>query len=186
MAMRLSALRAVPPGRFLVLISVRGWVDPRTKEQLEGIGELKKIQWPHRESNLWPSSLSHSASTNYATVCPMLQLLTYLRSWALLEKLPIMQPFKNFPAYYGTQRFITMFTRALHWSLSWARLMQSIPSHSISPGYILIKVGGCKLRWLENVKCVYGTWKWTDGGKRQRWMESVIKMTKVPKRTAKV
>jgi hypothetical protein len=26
-------------------------------------------------------------------------LLTYLRSWALLEKLPIMQPLKNFPEF---------------------------------------------------------------------------------------
>jgi hypothetical protein len=32
--------------------------------------------------------------------------ITYLRSWALLEKLPIVQPLKNFPAYYGTRRFI--------------------------------------------------------------------------------
>jgi hypothetical protein len=40
-------------------------------------------------------------------------LLTYLRSWALLEKPPIMQPLKNFPAFYGTRRFITVFTRAL-------------------------------------------------------------------------
>jgi hypothetical protein len=36
----------------------------------------------------------------------------------LLEKLPIVQPLKNFPVFYGTQRFITVFTRALHWSLS--------------------------------------------------------------------
>jgi hypothetical protein len=34
------------------------------------------------------------------------------------EKPPVTQPLKNFPAFYGTRRFITMFTRALHWSLS--------------------------------------------------------------------
>jgi hypothetical protein len=44
-------------------------------------------------------------------------LLTYLRSWALLEKLPIVQLLKNFPAFYGTQRFSTVFTRSLHGSL---------------------------------------------------------------------
>jgi hypothetical protein len=37
---------------------------------------------------------------------------------ALLEKLPIVQLLKNFPAFYGTRYFITVFTRALHWSLS--------------------------------------------------------------------
>jgi hypothetical protein len=34
-------------------------------------------------------------------------------------------------AFYGTRRFITVFTRALHWSLSWARSIQSIPYHPI-------------------------------------------------------
>jgi hypothetical protein len=46
MAVRLSALRAsspLPPGRFLVLISVRGWVDLRAITWLEGLGKLKKI-----------------------------------------------------------------------------------------------------------------------------------------------
>jgi hypothetical protein len=37
-------------------------------------------------------------------------LLTYLRSWALLEESPIVQPLKNFPASYGTRRFNTVFT----------------------------------------------------------------------------
>jgi hypothetical protein len=38
------------PGRFLVVISVRGWVDPRQ----EGLGKLK-IQLPPQESNPLPS-----------------------------------------------------------------------------------------------------------------------------------
>jgi hypothetical protein len=33
---------------------------------------------------------------------------------------------KNFPAFYGTRRFINVFTRAFHWSLSWARPIQSV------------------------------------------------------------
>jgi hypothetical protein len=65
-------------------------------------------------------------------------LLTYSRSWALLEKLPIVQLLKNFPAFYGTRRFITVFTRALQWSLSWARSTKSTPSRPISLRSILI------------------------------------------------
>jgi hypothetical protein len=46
--------------------------------------------------------------------------ITHSWSWALLEKPPIVQLLKNFTVFYGTRRFITVFTRALHWSLSWA------------------------------------------------------------------
>jgi hypothetical protein len=45
MAARLSALRAdrpLPPGRFLVLFSIGGWVDPRSIVRLKGFGQLKK------------------------------------------------------------------------------------------------------------------------------------------------
>jgi hypothetical protein len=63
---------------------------------------------------------------------------THSRSWALLEKLSTVQLFKDFPAFYGTRRFITAFTRALHWFLFWARSIQSIPSHPICLRSILI------------------------------------------------
>jgi hypothetical protein len=48
MAVRLSALsvgRSLPPGRFLVLFSVRGSVDPRDIVRLEGLGQLKKSNY---------------------------------------------------------------------------------------------------------------------------------------------
>jgi hypothetical protein len=51
--------------------------------------------------------------------------LTHSWSYGHFEKLPIVQLLKNFPAFYGSRRFITVFTRALHWSLSWARSIQS-------------------------------------------------------------
>jgi hypothetical protein len=31
------------------------------------------------------------------------------------------QLLKKFPAFYRNRRFITVFTRAAHWSLSWAK-----------------------------------------------------------------
>jgi hypothetical protein len=53
-------------------------------------------------------------------------------SWALFEKPPVAQLLKNFPTFYGTRRLITVFTKALQWSLSWAKSIQSIPPHPIS------------------------------------------------------
>jgi hypothetical protein len=61
-----------------------------------------------------------------------------LLSWVVLQKPPpVAQLFRNFPAFYCTQRFITMFTRAHCWSLLRARLTQSIPPHHISLRSIL-------------------------------------------------
>jgi hypothetical protein len=59
-------------------------------------------------------------------------------SWALLKKPPVTQLLKNFPTFYGTRRFITVFTRALHWYLSWARSIQSVSPHPICLRSILI------------------------------------------------
>jgi hypothetical protein len=48
-------------------------------------------------------------------------------SRALLEKLTGPQLVEKFPAFYGTRRFITTFTRARHLSLSSATSIQSMP-----------------------------------------------------------
>jgi hypothetical protein len=84
----LTPSRPLSPGRFLVLISVRGWVEPGPIVWLEGLGKLKKkIQWPHRESIPRPSGLWRSASSNYART---------LRS----------KPFKEKTNKYATNLFI--------------------------------------------------------------------------------
>jgi hypothetical protein len=74
---------------------------------------------------------AHSIGNRY-TKC------TYLQTWALLDKPPIVLPLKNFPAIYGTRRYITVLTKALHWSLSWNRSIQSITSHPIFLRFILV------------------------------------------------
>jgi hypothetical protein len=69
-------------------------------------------------------------------------MLTNSWNWALLEKSPIVQLLKKFPTFYWTRKF----TRALHWSPSWARSIQSISFHPIplrsililSPTYVLV------------------------------------------------
>ena len=71
-----------------------------------------------------------------------LACLTYLLHGAecrvLLEKLTGLQLVKKFPAFHGTQRFITALTSVRHLSLSWARPIQSIYPHPTSWRSILI------------------------------------------------
>ena len=63
-----------------------------------------------------------------------------LTQWSIvfLEKLTDSQPVKKFPAFYGTWRFITAFTRAHHLFLFWTRSIQSMPPHPTSWRSILI------------------------------------------------
>jgi hypothetical protein len=54
-------------------------------------------------------------------------LLLYSRD--LLQKLSSSQLVKEFLAFYGTQRFITVSTSARHLSLSYTRSIEPMPPH---------------------------------------------------------
>jgi hypothetical protein len=73
-------------------------------------------------------------------------LPTNLTPWNwVLAKPPVIQLLKNFLTVYGTRRLITVFKRALHWSLTWGRIIQSIPPHSISlrPSHLRLGLPSC-------------------------------------------
>jgi hypothetical protein len=79
------------------------------------------------ESESWagPSVAVHDPELGYCQHS-LTHSLPHSWSWTLLEKLTVVSLFKNFPAFYGTRRFITVFTSALYWSLFWTRSIQSI------------------------------------------------------------
>jgi len=56
----------------------------------------------------------------------------------LLENLTVTQLVKKFSAFYVSLRFITVFTRVRHWSITWAKWIQSTLSHPCFVRYILI------------------------------------------------
>jgi hypothetical protein len=104
------------------------------KKLTERNDKWKKRTW--HVVNCWqvphPYEMELRAKKNVLAKFHSLMELTFLL------KPPIVQLLKDFPEFYWTWRFITVFTRALHWSLSCVRSIQSMPSHSISLRSILI------------------------------------------------
>jgi hypothetical protein len=93
-------------------------------------------------------SPTHVTSPSRVQICRSALCTTCLpATWSrgLLEKLTVSQLVKKFPAFYGTRRFITLFTTARHLSLSWASSIQSMPPphFKIHCNIILSSTPGC-------------------------------------------
>jgi hypothetical protein len=97
MALRMSSLRAgrpLPPGRFLVLISVRSWVDPG----LEGLDQLKNpMTWGIEPATFQACSVVPHISSSYLHIRSWTETLQASR-WAWLRQMPsIWVPTKVMP-----------------------------------------------------------------------------------------
>ena len=87
------------------------------------------------------ASYKDTAASPHLLNCLLTYSHTYLLTpWSrvFLEKLTGFQLIKKFPAFYGTQRLITILTSARYLSLSWAWSIQSMALHPTSWRSILI------------------------------------------------
>jgi hypothetical protein len=76
------------------------------------------------------------------------------QSRVLLEKLTVARLAKNFPILYGARRFITVFTRDLHWTISWASWIQST-SHTLFLKDQFLHSSHLRLRLPSGLWCSY-------------------------------
>jgi hypothetical protein len=68
-----------------------------------------------------------STATNKQTIKVTNQIHVSVFLW----KPPVALLLKNFPTFYGTRSFTTVFTKVRRCFISWARRIQSTPSHPI-------------------------------------------------------
>jgi hypothetical protein len=93
------------------IISTVWWQCSATAKHVQMVWNVQK--WPNKCHQHWTNralvhnkwrELNLTLKSNYSRI--------------LLEKLIIIQLAKKFPTFYGIWRFITVFTRACHWSLA--------------------------------------------------------------------
>jgi hypothetical protein len=79
-----------PQGRFLVLISVRGWVDPRVMVRLEGWGQLKN---PVASSGIEPATFRFVALVPQPTTLPHAPKFLFVSSfWKMMSDIECGRP----------------------------------------------------------------------------------------------
>jgi hypothetical protein len=91
---------------FILLCCVQQDANIKKKKHYTPIRQRERF-W-HLFTYNFDSYFMHPS--NITSTYQLTKLTTW--SWALLEKPPIVQLLKNFQAFYGTRRFITMFTKA--------------------------------------------------------------------------
>jgi hypothetical protein len=78
----------------------------------------------------------------FCTMCdklPTCRLFVNLNPWSrVIYRLIIVHQVKTFPAFYGNRRFIAVFSRARHWTLTCVSWIQSTPSRLLSLRFSLI------------------------------------------------
>jgi hypothetical protein len=81
------------------------------------------------------------------------------RRWVLIERPIVAKPLKKFLTFYGTQKFITMFTRAHCWSLSWI-IAFCCHQHTLDMDTRMHLTESSQIKMLN---------KWPLGRPRTRW-----------------
>jgi hypothetical protein len=98
-----------------------------------------KLSWTqHRSAGRahWhPQGLGPFATDTHHHRSHYTESITYT-AWHRAEKLTVSQLVKKFPAFYGTQKFITVHTRVRPWSLYRVSLIKSINTRPIHLRFI--------------------------------------------------
>jgi hypothetical protein len=95
---------------------------------------VHKIKVTTYNGTMWFSHTQRVSTTNSASSCIFKSCATitkYMGQSSSSEANSHLVS-QEIPGPLWNRRFITVFTRARHWSLSWARWIQSIPFHPIS------------------------------------------------------